>query len=316
VRGSVPTPHGTIAVDFDTKSGRGEITIPMGSIGRIGIPTRGRAVRALSINGKLAWDGGFRQTANIGGATACENFLYFDDVPSGRYVLSVKYEGNVPLPPQKPLLYSMNAPAENSRSRGSWGGVYGQDGYVLFDYDGDGQSRQALPSYVVSVRPSVRKLGVCRHAQIISFTAEDRALAPDRANGQARKVGQLFTAAPAACQQTMTVDVEVTQNSHYQLALYFLDWEKQGRSQAIEIFDLKTLLRIAPVQIVRDFAQGKYLIYSCDRSLRLRVNQVRGETAVLNALFFDPMTDDGTAARRGPQRSHTDVESGGGRRHG
>ncbi len=80
----------------------------------------------------------------------------------------------------------------------------------------------------------------------------------------------------------------IIEDSKYQLALYFLDWDKQKRRQAIEVFDLETLKRMAPVQTVKDFSQGKYLIYPCDRSLRFRINRIRGKIAVLNAIFFDP----------------------------
>jgi hypothetical protein len=37
--------------------------------------------------------------------------------------------------------------------------------------------------------------------------------------------------------------------------------------------------RFAPVQLVRDFTGGKYLVYHCDRSARFRINQVRGDNA-------------------------------------
>ena len=102
-----------------------------------------------------------------------------------------------------------------------------------------------------------------------------------------RNVGQVYTGDPVACQQTMTVDVEVLDNRKCKVALYFVDWDRVGRRQAVEVFDLKTLNRIAPVKIVQDFAQGKYLIYLCSCSVRFRIDQVCGENAVLNAIFFD-----------------------------
>jgi hypothetical protein len=123
-------------------------------------------------------------------------------------------------------------------------------------------------------------------------TQDQRAPAPSPSAGpisaEFRNLGQLYTGDPIACQQTMTVDVEALQDKNYQVALYVLDWDRQARRQAVAVFDLKTLNRIAPVHIVRDFTQGKYLIYSCSRSVRLRIDQVRGKNAVLNAIFFDP----------------------------
>lgn len=171
---------------------------------------------------------------------------------------------------------------------GTGGRVHGRDGYVLFDYDGVNKDRRELPPYVVSVRPSSGKYGGCLHAQLAVSTEDSRALAPDRSSEMVRNVGQLYTGDPIACQQTMTVDVEAFEDKRYKVALYFLDWDRLARCQAVELFDLRTLSRIAPVQIVRDFAEGKYLIYSCSGSVRFRIDQVRGKNAVLNAMFFDP----------------------------
>jgi hypothetical protein len=83
------------------------------------------------------------------------------------------------------------------------------------------------------------------------------------------------------------VDVEVVELARYKLALYFLDWDRLGRCLAVEVFDLKTLNRIAPVKVVPEFTQGRYLIYSFSSSVRIRVDQLRGNNAVLSAIFFD-----------------------------
>jgi hypothetical protein len=86
----------------------------------------------------------------------------------------------------------------------------------------------------------------------------------------------------------MTVDIEAPNDKTYQLALYVVDWDRGERRQAVALFDLKTLNRLAPVHMLRNFAEGKYLIYSCTGSVRVRIDQVRGRNAVLNAIFFDP----------------------------
>jgi alpha-L-rhamnosidase len=288
VSGSVPTPHGPVAVYFDKQTGRGEVTIPTDSIGRVGVPLTDRFIRKVVINGHNVWDGQFKPVDGVGGASADRNFLYLNDVQPGHYTYFVSYHGDSPSFSQRPLTYAMIPAKEDVRSSGNWGGVYGRDGYVLFDYDGGDRDRLQLPSYVIAVRPSSKQFGKCSRAQTVSSTEDQRAPAPEQANGRFRKVGQLHTGAPIACQETMTIDVELVESRKYQVALYFLDWDLQGRRQAIEVFDLKNLNRLAPVQTVQDFSQGKYLIYSCDRSVRFRINQIRGENAVLNAMFFDP----------------------------
>ena len=288
ISGSVPTPRGPVTIHFDKQSGLGEVTIPTSSVGRFGIPVTDRVIHEVKVNGHIVWNGQFQAVDGVGGATAGKDFLYLNDLQPGHYAFSVSYQGDAPSFCQQPFVYPINSVREDVGSSGNWGGVYGRDGYILFDYDGAGKDRSQLPSYVVAVKPSSRKNGGCLHAQTVSFTNDHRAPAPSRTNEGPRKVGQLFTGAPIACQETMTVDVEVIEGCKYELALYFLDWDERGRRQGIEVFDLKTLKRMSPVQTVQNFSKGKYLIYPCDRSIRLRINQIRGENAVLNGLFFDP----------------------------
>ena len=63
--------------------------------------------------------------------------------------------------------------------------------------------------------------------------------------------------------------------------------EERYKNSAWLEFDLETHQIIAPVQIVRNYEQGVYLTYRYNRSVRFRVNHVRGPNAVLSAVFFD-----------------------------
>jgi hypothetical protein len=38
---------------------------------------------------------------------------------------------------------------------------------------------------------------------------------------------------------------------------------------------------------VRDYTGGKYVTFEFDRSVRIRINQVRGDNAALSGVFFD-----------------------------
>jgi hypothetical protein len=293
VSGSVPTPHGSVDFAFNQTSGRGSATIPPNSIGRIGIPRSERVIRNVLCNGRMLWDGESHNVNGVSATTSDDHFLYLENVQPGHYEFSVSYANRASSFIPEPLIYPIGPARQDIATSGNWPGVYGRDGYVLFDYDGPGKDRRALPTYILAVRPSSGKNGGCRHAQIAVATGDRRAPAPDPtpdpSRATPRTLGQLYTGDPLACQQTMTVDVEVLEARKYQVALYVLDWDRQARRQAVAVFDLKTLNRIAPVQIVRDFANGKYLIYSCSGSVRFRVDQVRGRNAVLNAIFFDPV---------------------------
>jgi hypothetical protein len=116
---------------------------------------------------------------------------------------------------------------------------------------------------------------------------DPRALSGKFDNGFPRSAGGIFTDDPRPTWQTMTVDIHVKEDMEFEVALYFLDWEDRGRRSGIELFDLESRELIAPVQIVHDYREGRYMVYRCDRSVRFRINHVRGPNASLSALFFD-----------------------------
>jgi alpha-L-rhamnosidase len=287
VAGTVPTPLGPVSFAFDQHLGRGSATIPPNALARIGIPASHQTLHKVYVQGHLLWDGASHPTTGIERAEIEQDFLYLHNVQPGYYEFSVSYHAHPAAFTPEPLVYPTPSAKEDALTSGNWGGVYGRDGYVLFSYDGDQNDRQQLPLYIESVQPSNRRLGTCFRSQVTSSTDDPRAPAPGAGNGRIRQLGQLYTGDPIACQQTMTVDVEAVDNQRYQVALYFLDWDRLNRRQAVELFDRKSLNRLSPVKIVGDFAQGKYVVYSCTGSVRFRVDQVRGKNAVLNALFFD-----------------------------
>jgi len=60
------------------------------------------------------------------------------------------------------------------------------------------------------------------------------------------------------------------------------------RRPAVEMFDAETLKLIAPVRIVRGFSGGATLVYAYDRSVKFRIDKVRGDIVALSGIFFDP----------------------------
>ena len=105
--------------------------------------------------------------------------------------------------------------------------------------------------------------------------------------GNERKLGAIVTQDPSPCLQTMTIDIHCITNQSYQIALYMVDWEGEARRSALEVFDLNNKELLMPVQQIKDYQNGKYLVLRVDRSIRLRINQIRGRNASLSALFID-----------------------------
>ena len=285
VSGATPTPFGEIRASFDVVSGAGSVSAPAGTEGRIGIPKVEKKIASILVNGRRAWDGQYHPVPGVSGATEDAAFVYFNSVQPGTYSLSVDYRGTTHAYAEPPADYAARFLKHDRTTGGDWGPVYGKDGYVLCSYNPDGRDRQSLPNYVTSVDfyRAFPKSGRPDDTLWAASTADRRALAPARDPRGARTAACLSNS-----DQTMTLTLGIDGTRDYQVALYFVDWDRQGRRQAVEMFDASTLNLIAPVQIVNGFDRGQYLVYSYHKSVKFRFNKIRGDTVTLSGIFFDP----------------------------
>ncbi len=282
VSGAVPTPMGIIRASFDVTTGQASLVAPAGCVGRLGIPSVGKSIKSIRVNGKPAWENGaFHSVAGIGGASLTPDFVIFTDVQPGIYQIAVEATGETPKFTDVPWHFAATFVREDHTTRGNWIGKYGSAGSYLFG-EATGKDRIQLPGYVASVTHRQGKTGGW------TSPADERALAEGPGSGSARSGGVLYCGNPAACQQCLVVDVALKQPAEYQLALYFVDLDRKGRRQSVELFDLTTLKLIAPTRVFSDFTGGTYAVYNCRQSVRVRVNHIRGDNAVMSGLFFDP----------------------------
>src|SRR5450756_1115085 len=84
--GSVPTPHGSIAVDWAGEGGADQfsmqVTAPPGTTGTIAVPTYGAASPIVTVGGQPVWSQGtFTPAAGITGATADASYVYLTGMP-------------------------------------------------------------------------------------------------------------------------------------------------------------------------------------------------------------------------------------------
>jgi hypothetical protein len=284
VSGATPTPHGTIRASFDLTSGQCSVTAPPGTVGRIGIPKCGRTIANITINGNLAWLGTFEAVDGIAAATQNAEFVIFTGMQAGTYDMKVTYAGTTPAYDEPPVKYAAESLKPDSTTSGDWGGVYGKEGYVLCNYNGEGRDEKSLPEYVTSLDyfRAFPKNGVPDATVWATGTTDKRALAPNIRNSPTRN---------ATCysnnDQTMTVTIGIDGTRDYQVALYFVDWANKESRLAVEMFDARTLNLVAPVKIVNSFSGGTYLIYKYNQSMKFRINKVRGALATLSGVFFD-----------------------------
>jgi len=283
VAGKVLTPHGNISASFNVIAGSCSIIAPEGTLGRVGIPKVGKKIESININGKAVWRRGKKgKIDNIGEAYEDKNFVYFSNVQPGKYNFSVSYSGTTPAYKELPWKYAADFVKEDSITSGNWGGVYGKAGFILCNYSDSTSDLRKLPSYITSV--NYNKNINCQWAAGIS---DKRAPAGNAQNNFPRNVGCIHTNDPNACEQTMTVDINIKNRRAYRVALYFVDWDNKDRRTAVEMFDSQTKKLIAPEKIIKDYYGGKYLVFKYDKSVRFRIDQVRGINASLSGIFFD-----------------------------
>ena len=283
VTGATPTPHGNISASFNVSTGDCAVFVPVGTVGRIGIPKVEKTINAIKVNGNLVWDGAFHTVASIGDATSDSQFVYLTGVQPGSYSIAVSYSGVTPDWSEPLESWPARFIAEDSITSGNWGKVYGKEGFVLCNYNGNRSDLTMLPDYISSF--VFHKANVMNNASplVWSFgTSDTRAPAPDSGNTIPRNAACLYTD-----WATMSFTVTIEGTREYSIALYFLDWDDKGRSIAVEMMDAETLNQIATVKIIGNFKGGRYLIYSYNKSAKFRIHQVRGDNAVLSGIFFD-----------------------------
>ncbi|HEY4416435.1 MAG TPA: alpha-L-rhamnosidase C-terminal domain-containing protein [Verrucomicrobiae bacterium] len=288
VTGAMPTPLGNIEASFNISNGLCRVSAPAGTLGTVGIPKAGKSINHISINGTLVWDGIFHPVTGIGGINEDSEFIYFTHVQPGTYSMTVAYDGVTTAYQEPAEVYAAQFIKEDSTTSGNWGGVYGKDGYVLCNYNGKGSDKKSLPAYVSSIDYFlIYGSGLPNAVTWASGTMDGRALAADASNQGARNAACFSTDGYNGGRNTMTFTINCTGTNTHQVALYFADWDNKERQLAVEMFDAKTLNLVAPVKVVTNFSGGKYLVYTYNKSMKFRIDQVRGDNAVLGGIFFD-----------------------------
>jgi hypothetical protein len=204
-------------------------------------------------------------------------------VTSGRLTLSVAAGKAVSILPagDDPNLQPIVQPsgtvsflALNPSLGGSWQGAIGSQGYSVIG------ASSSIPAGT-----TLAYIGGTNTTWSAS-TAEARAL-QNPGNPSTR------IAAAKTTVNHMVVDIDVGQTPR-EVALYFLDWGKNGCRMAVDVMDLNNFKRL-DTRIISSCQDGKYLQYRISGRMWFRVtrlpgpaNSWTGPNAVLSGVFFDP----------------------------
>ena len=284
IRGEVPTPLGSVGVLLDISKGIYQVKIPGGITAAAGIPKMEKDINSIRLNGKYLWKDS-KQVSSQFTLNETNEFITITTLTSGTYDFVIEYIGGTPEYEASEWKYPAKFVCQDSVSRGDWKSKYGKEGYVLFNY----QDQNGDPIHIKNLKGKIVDISLNLNADSIWGTNlnDSRVLEPDNKLAFERNAGAIFTQDPRPCWQTMTIDVKLSDPEEHYFSLYFLDWDNQSRRTGIEVFDLETKNIIAPVRIVEGYSSGKYMTYSYNKSIRFRINHVRGPNAVISGIFFD-----------------------------
>ncbi len=272
VSGRVNTPHGPIKASYDLKTGIHEIDVPGGTTATIAIPKEGMRIQAISLNG-----------ITVEPIEEDSEYSYFRALDAGNYAFKVQYKGKPRQRKKETPTFTTKVKEIDRKTHGNWPGKYGKDGYFIVGAGADGTDLEELPPYVESLVFDSGENGGRFLALNVNPLSQSSMLPVSREEG-ARKVLNCYYS--LGCQMS-PLKVKLKYDHPYRIAIYMADCDYGGREHCIDAFDLETMNRIAPTVRVSRMNDGVYVVYEYDKSICIFNNNLRGDNAVVNAVFFD-----------------------------
>jgi hypothetical protein len=154
----------------------------------------------------------------------------------------------------------------DSSTRGNWKGVYGSQGYNII------QNAQSYPTYV-----NIAAIGNSSWVWNDN-TADPAALV--RATDNTRLAACWYTSS------AFDVQLWFSDSLPHRVSLYFLDWDRLGRREVLDVFHSDTGALLAS-RIIENFQDGWYFTFDLQGRVTLRLRPLNAN-AVLSGIFFDP----------------------------
>jgi hypothetical protein len=151
-------------------------------------------------------------------------------------------------------------------TQGNWPGTYGADGYSI------AQSSQSLPSYAsFSLQNQLNWTWATN-------PADQRAL--EIPGGSQRIAATWYDYVP------WSMNVDCTDTNTHQFSIYAVDWDSQGRSEMIQIYDAKSNALLS-TQTISNFTGGEYLVWTISGNVQIVITPTAGPNAVVSGIFFN-----------------------------
>jgi hypothetical protein len=237
-------------------------------------------ISGIALAGVNATD--FSITANTCGSTLatgsnCGVSIVFAPGAVGSRAASLTITDNASGSPQSVTLSGSGATAGqvqasfqrfDTATQGTWKGTYGGDGYLIAN------GNASSPSYA-----TVGVSGGNLYTWVASTSSLPALQKPDPATDR--------LAAAYYTNSTLTYDVNLTDGRFHQLALYFLDWDTNGRIEKISIMDAGSGA-LLDSQTIANFHSGTYAVWNMQGHVLVQLSYAAGPNAVVSGLFFAP----------------------------
>jgi hypothetical protein len=167
-----------------------------------------------------------------------------------------------------PLAPATQFQLADTTTSGNWGGVYGQDGYQVFN------STSALPTYA-----TVTPAATTPYTWAAS-TTDTRAMQTS-AGSSSRIAACLYS------NTSFSLDVNLTDASVHRVALYLLDWDHTTRVQTVTVTNANTGT-VLDTRSVGNFHNGVYLVWNLSGHVKLTITNTANPNAVASGILFGP----------------------------
>ena len=153
------------------------------------------------------------------------------------------------------------------KTQGNWKGVYGAQGRTIFN---DNSGPAQAPTY-----GEVKTTGWTY--SWADGTDETRAL--QKANGEGRIAAQMGG-------DSYDIELNLTDGRMHQIALYALDWDRNGRQEIVEVRDAATDA-LLDSRALNGFNEGVYYLWKVQGHIKFRMINQSKSNAALGGVFFD-----------------------------
>ena len=168
-------------------------------------------------------------------------------------------------PPPPPPGADVDFIGTDTGTLGNWQGAFGADGHSIVS------DTTNLPGYA-QVAPVGHSTWVWDPAPV-----DVRAL---QRSGGGRVAATWYG-------ETFDVNVDLSGGQPHEVAIYFVDYDFNSRSQRVDVLDASTLA-VLDTRTVNNFTGGVYLVWNVTGNVKFRITRLAGANAVLSGVFLAP----------------------------